>query len=174
MSRNLAPIVKWGTDKKYKRVEDFLLRPSVEEEAMKVAARILADVKERGDKAVIDCARLYDGANISTRRIRVTPAELADARKQVDSKFKKAATEAHRRITAFSRNGLRDDWQMETPQGGTLGERFVPFDRVGAYIPGGAAPLASTALMTLTLAKVAGVKELVACSPANKDGRLNP
>jgi histidinol dehydrogenase len=55
-----------------------------------------------------------------------------------------------------------------------LGERFVPFDRVGAYIPGGAAPLASTALMTLTLAKVAGVKELVACSPANAEGKLNP
>lgn len=63
---------------------------------------------------------------------------------------------------------------MSTPQGGVLGERFIPFDRVGAYIPGGAAPLASTALMTLTLAKVAGVRELVACSPAAKDGSLNP
>ena len=57
MSRNLAPIVKWGTDKKYKKVEDFLLRPAVEERAMKAAAAILADVKERGDKAVIECAR---------------------------------------------------------------------------------------------------------------------
>jgi histidinol dehydrogenase len=174
MSRNLAPIVKWGTDKKYKRVEDFLLRPSVEEEAMKVAARILADVKERGDKAVIDCARLYDGANMSTRRIRVTDVELVEARKQVDAAFKKAAAEAHRRIMEFSKNGLREDWQMNTPKGGTLGERFVPYDRVGAYIPGGAAPLASTALMTLTLAKSAGVRELVACSPAGKDGTLNP
>ena len=107
MSRNLAPIVKWGTDKKYKRVEDFLLRPSTEEEAMKVAARILADVKERGDKAVIDCARLYDGSNISTRRIRVSAEEITDARRQVDSKFKEAAAEAHRRVTEFSRNGFR-------------------------------------------------------------------
>jgi histidinol dehydrogenase len=174
MSRNLAPIVKWGTDKKYKRVEDFLLRPSVEEEAMKVAARILADVKERGDKAVIDCARLYDGSNISNRRIRVSAEEIADARKHVDEDFKTAAQEAHRRITVFSQNGLRDDWRMDTPKGGMLGERFVPFDRVGAYIPGGAAPLASTALMTLTLAKVAGVRDLVACSPADKEGKLNP
>ncbi|WP_372807775.1 histidinol dehydrogenase, partial [Pontiella sp.] len=71
-------------------------------------------------------------------------------------------------------NGLRDDWEMATPKGGMLGERFIPYDRVGAYIPGGAAPLASTALMTLTLAKVAGVKELVACSPANAEGKLNP
>ncbi len=174
MSRNLASIVKWGTDKKYKKVEDFLLRPSVEEQAMQAATRILADVKERGDKAVIDCARLYDGSNISNRRIRVSAGEVAEARKLVDEDFKKAAKEAHKRIAAFSRNGLRDDWKMETPKGGMLGERFVPFDRVGAYIPGGAAPLASTALMTLTLAKVAGVKELVACSPANAEGKLNP
>lgn len=174
MSRNLAPIVKWGTDKKYKRVEDFLLRPSVEDTAMKAAATILSDVKERGDKAVIECARRFDGSNISTRRIRVSEAEIAAAMKLVDNAFKKAAEEAHKRIVAFSRNGLRDDWKMETPRGGMLGERFVAFDRVGAYIPGGAAPLASTALMTLTLAKVAGVKELVACSPAGADGKLNP
>ena len=59
MSRNLAPIVKWGTDKKYKKVEDFLLRPSVEELAMKSAALILADVKERGDKAVIELSLIH-------------------------------------------------------------------------------------------------------------------
>lgn len=174
MSRNLAPIVKWGTDKRYKKVEDFFLRPSVEEQAMQSAATILADVKERGDKAVIECARRFDGSNISTRRIRVTPEEIAEAHKLVDDDFKKAAAMAHERIVAFSSNGLRDDWEMATPKGGMLGERFVPYDRVGAYIPGGAAPLASTALMTLTLAKVAGVKELVACSPASADGKLNP
>ncbi len=174
MSRNLAPIVKWGTDKKYKKVEDFLLRPSVEEQAMKAAAAILADVKERGDKAVIECARRFDGSSISSRRIRVSPEEIAEAVTLVDDDFKKAAKEAHKRIVAFSKNGLRDDWQMDTPKGGMLGERFVAFDRVGAYIPGGAAPLASTALMTLTLAKVAGVKELVACSPGDATGKLNP
>ncbi len=174
MSRSLAPIVKWGTDKKYKKVDDFLQRPSVEEQAMQAAGRILADVKERGDKALIDCARLYDKSNISARRIRVSPAEIAAAKKIVDADFKKAAQEAHKRITAFSEKGLRDDWQMQTPKGGMLGEKFVAFDRVGAYIPGGAAPLASTALMTLTLAKVAGVRELVACSPADTEGNLNP
>lgn len=174
MSRNFAQIVKWGTDKKYKKVENFLLRPSVEEKAMKVAATVLADVKERGDKAVIECARRFDGSDISTRRIRVSPEEISEAKKAVDLEFKKAAQEAHKRIVAFSENGLRDDWKMATPKGGMLGEKFVPFDRVGAYIPGGAAPLASTALMTLTLAKVAGVKELVACSPGDKNGKLNP
>ncbi|MCF7818875.1 MAG: histidinol dehydrogenase [Kiritimatiellales bacterium] len=174
MSKNLAPILKWGTDKKYKKVEDFLLRPSVESKAMDVAATVLADIRERGDKAVIECARRFDGSNISIPRMRVTEEEIAEAKKTVDAGFKAAAQEAHKRIVAFSKNGMRDDWKMATPKGGMLGEKFVPFDRVGAYIPGGAAPLASTALMTLTLAKVAGVKELVACSPSDKDGKLNP
>lgn len=174
MNNNLAQIVTWGTDRKYKKVENFLLRPVVEQKAMEVAATILAEVKECGDKAVIKYARLYDHSNLSVRRIRVSPEEITAAKKAVDIEFKKAAQEAHKRIVAFSKNGLRDDWNMPTPKGGMLGERFVPFDRVGAYIPGGAAPLASTALMTLTLAKVAGVKELVACSPADAEGNLNP
>ena len=55
-----------------------------------------------------------------------------------------------------------------------LGEQFIPLARVGAYIPGGAAPLASTALMTVTLARVAGVLEIVACTPADKNGKVNP
>ena len=174
MSRSLAPIVKWGTDRKYKKVEDFLRRPSVEEEAMKVAADVLWNVREFGDKAVIDYARRFDKSNISNRRIRVSPEEMAEARRAVDAEFKTAAQQAHRRIVDFSKKGLRDNWSMETPHGGTLGEKFVPYQRVGAYIPGGAAPLASTALMTLTLAKVAGVKELVACSPADSEGKINP
>jgi histidinol dehydrogenase len=174
MSTNLAPIVNWDPEGEYKQVDDFLLRPSVEEKAMKAASEILADVKARGDDAVIECARLYDGSNLTIDRLRVTDAEIAAADQLVDDEFKDAAKEAHKRITAFSENGLRDDWKMATPKGGMLGEKFVPFDRVGAYIPGGAAPLASTALMTLTLAQVAGVKELVACSPAGKDGKLNP
>ncbi|MEI6892202.1 MAG: histidinol dehydrogenase [Pontiella sp.] len=174
MSRNYAPIVQWGTDKEYKRVDNFLLRPSVEVKAMEAAARILAAVKERGDAAVIDCAHRYDGSTISSQSMRVTEQEIADADALVDDAFKAAAKEAHKRITEFSIGGLREDWQMETPKGGMLGEKFVPFDRVGAYIPGGAAPLASTALMTLTLAQVAGVKEMVACSPANTEGKLNP
>ena len=174
MSRSLAPITKWGTDRIYKKAENFLLRPSVEKTPMEVAARVLADIREFGDKAVLDCARRFDKSNISMRRIKVTPKEISAARRAVDADFKAAAKAAHQRITAFAEKGLRADWEMPTPQGGRLGERFIPFDRVGAYVPGGAAPLASTALMTLTLAKVAGVKELVACSPADADGFLNP
>jgi len=174
MKASFAPIVKWDNKRIYKKVENFLLRPAVQIEAEKAAAKILADVRERGDKAVITYAHLYDGSKISRVSIRVSDREIAEARKTVDAEFKKAAKEAHRRITEFSKKGLRNDWSMSTLDGGMVGERFIPYDRVGAYIPGGSAPLASTALMTLTLAKVAGVKELVACSPAGPDNKLNP
>ncbi len=141
---------------------------------MKAAARILSDVRERGDQAVVEHARQHDNARISRKCLRVSPAELAAARQEIDGRFITAAQEACARIHKFSEKGLRDDWRMPTPGGGMLGERFVPLDRVGACIPGAAAPLASTALMTLTLAKVAGVRELVACSPAGPSGKLNP
>jgi len=85
-----------------------------------------------------------------------------------------AVRDAHRRIAAFARAGLRRDWERRTPGGGRVGERFAPLDRVGVYVPGGAAPLVSTALMTVTLARVAGVPAIVACTPGGRDGRVNP
>jgi len=69
---------------------------------------------------------------------------------------------------------LRKNWSIKNAQGATVGERFDPFQRVGVYIPAGAAPLASTALMTITLARVAGCPEIVVCSPPGKDGTINP
>ena len=63
---------------------------------------------------------------------------------------------------------------MKTPRGGTAGEFFSPMDRVGVYVPGGTAPLASTSVMTVTLAQAAGVREIVACTPAGRDGKVNP
>ena len=173
MAGKLAPIVAWNSKGRFPKVAAFLERSSVETDAMDAAASILKRVRKQGDKAVVAAAKKFDGSRMTTQTMRVSEAEIQTAKQLVDDDFKRAAKEAHKRITLFSAKSLRDDWTMPTPKGG-LGERFIPFDRVGAYIPGGAAPLASTALMTLTLAKVAGVKELVACSPAARDGSLNP
>ena len=174
MARKLAPIVAWNSKGRFPKVTAFLERSSVETDAMDVAASILQRVRKQGDKAVVAAAKKFDRSCITVQTMRVSEAEIQTAKHLVDDDFKRAAKEAHKRITLFSTKSLRDDWTMPTPNGGVLGERFIPFDRVGAYIPGGSAPLASTALMTLTLAKVAGVKELVACSPAARNGSLNP
>lgn len=174
MKKTDAPILKYSAKGRSVKIEDFLLRPPVEKGADKIAADVLADIKKRGDRAVVKYARQFDRSPVTLDTLRVTKAELAEAKKAVDAEFKKAAKEAHKRIVEFAVAGLREDWKMPAPQGGWLGEKFVALDRVGAYIPGGAAPLASTALMTLTLAQVAGVPERVACTPARADSSVNP
>ena len=174
MKKTDAPILKYSAKGRSTKIEDFLLRPPVEKGADKIAAGVLADIKEHGDSAVVKYAQQFDRSPVTLATMRVTKAEIAAAKKAVDVDFKKAAKEAHKRITQFAIAGLREDWRMPAPQGGWLGEKFVALDRVGAYIPGGAAPLASTALMTLTLAEVAGVPERIACTPATSDGSVNP
>ena len=77
-------------------------------------------------------------------------------------------------IIAFAKGGLRKDWSMINAEGARVGERFQPFDRVGVYVPGGKAPLVSTALMTAGFAKAAGVPEILAATPCGPDGSVNP
>ncbi|MCU0856964.1 MAG: histidinol dehydrogenase [Pontiellaceae bacterium] len=174
MKQTDAPIFKYSGTRRSAKIEKFLLRPPVEKGADQIAAEVLAEIRKHGDSAVIKYVRQFDRAPVKLSTLRVSKTEIAAAKKAVDKKFKKAADEAHKRITEFAAAGLREDWRMPAPQGGWLGEKFVALDRIGAYIPGGAAPLASTALMTLTLAEVAGVPERVACTPAGADGSVNP
>ncbi|MBM4151956.1 MAG: histidinol dehydrogenase [Kiritimatiellaceae bacterium] len=174
MKKNDAPILKYSAKGCSVKIENFLLRPPIEQGADKIASDVLLDIKKNGDRAVIKYARQFDRSSVTPASLRVTPAEISAAKKAVDTDFKKAAKEAHKRIVEFAVAGLREDWRMPAPQGGWLGEKYVALDRIGAYIPGGAAPLASTALMTLTLAQVAGVSERIACTPANADGTINP
>ncbi len=174
MKKTDAPILNYKTKGRSRKIEDFLLRPPVEKGADEIARSILMEIRRKGDRAVLKYARQFDRAPATMRTFKVSKTEIAAAKKTVDADFKTAAEEAHKRIVQFAIGGLREDWRMPAPQGGWLGEKFVPLDRVGAYIPGGTAPLASTALMTLTLANVAGVKQLVACTPANQEGKVNP
>jgi histidinol dehydrogenase len=135
---------------------------------------MLADIRERGDKAVLEHAARLDGAELTTATLKVKQHERLAARKSVDAMFRHAAREAHSRVAHFARSGMRKDWRMSSPKGGMLGEQFSPLDRVGVYVPGGTAPLVSTAIMTVTLAKVAGVPEIVVCTPVGKRGKVNP
>jgi histidinol dehydrogenase len=88
--------------------------------------------------------------------------------------LRRAITVADRNVAAFARQSLRQDWSARNMQGAVVGEKFDPFQRVGLYVPGGTAPLVSTAIMTVTLARVAGCLEIVVCTPCGKEGRINP
>lgn len=134
---------------------------------------ILQEVSSRGDDALLEFTEKFDGAKLSADQLVVTQAELLTASLKADESLRVAIAEAEKNIAVFAKKSLRKNWQMKNSHGATVGEKFDPFQRVGIYIPGGTAPLISTALMTVTLAKVARCKEIVVCTPCGKNGAIN-
>lgn len=169
-----VPTAKWSANKPSPEVLAFLDRPAFAPEAEAVAREVLEAVRAEGDEAIARYVARFDRFPLQPAQFAVTPAERKAAIDAVDVEFKRAATEAHKRITKFSQAGLRGDWTVPTPKGGVLGEQFAPLARVGIYVPGGVAPLASTALMTVTLARVADVTEIAVCTPADRNGKVDP
>lgn len=150
--------------------DSSLFDPVIEERTR----AILQAVREGGDAALVELTERFDGAKLTAEQLPVTSAELLNASLLADESLRTAVKEAHRNIAAFAKRSLRKAWQMRNSHGGLVGEKFDPFQRVGIYIPGGTAPLVSTALMTVTLAKAAGCPEIVVCTPPGRDGGINP
>lgn len=140
-----------------------LFNPQIEE---RVRAVIRA-VATRGDAAVLELTEQFDKVKLTVADLRTTPP-----RTTATVGLRQAIAVANRNIAEFSKRGLPKPWMRRNAQGARVGEKFDPIRRVGVYIPGGTAPLASTALMTITLAKVAGCKEIVACTPSTNPDLL--
>jgi histidinol dehydrogenase len=138
------------------------------------ARGILDDVRKHGDAALLELTARFDGAELRADQLAVTRAELVTASLKADGSLRAAIAEAEKNVAAFARKSLWRSWCARNSHGAGVGEKFDPFQRVGVYIPGGTAPLVSTALMTVTLAKVAGCPEIVVCTPCGKDGTINP
>ena len=168
-------IVDWSAKKKpSKVVTSFLARSAFPAEAETAASAVLAAIRARGDAAVAEYVAKFEGAKLAPAQFRVSAAELKKVDAAVPAALKRAVKDAHARVLRFSKASLRAPWTMKTPRGGRAGEFYSPMDRVGVYVPGGTAPLASTSIHTVTLAKAAGVKEIVACTPAGRTGEVNP
>ena len=135
---------------------------------------ILHEVATRGDAALLELTQKFDGARLTAGQLAVTQAELFNASLTADESLRAAVAEAEKNIAGFAKKSLRKGWQSRNSHGASVGEKFDPFQRVGVYIPGGTAPLVSTALMTITLAKVAGCREVVVTTPCGRDGAVNP
>lgn len=135
---------------------------------------ILDDVRKRGDEALLDLTARFDGARLHPDQLVVTTPEKFNASLIADEELREAVDAAHKNIEAFSRKSLRKNWSARNRQGAKVGEKFDAFGRVGIYIPGGTAPLVSTALMTVTLARTAGCPEIAVCTPCNSEGQINP
>jgi histidinol dehydrogenase len=137
-------------------------------------ASIIADVASAGDAALVAYTKRFDGIELSPRNLFVTRKELTASHKAVTSATRDAVAASLENIHEFAKRSLRKDWSRRNAQGALVGERFTPFDRVGVYVPGGKAPLVSTALMTAGFAQAAGVPEIFAATPVGPDGTVNP
>ena len=130
---------------------------------------ILADVRLRGDPAVLACAEKFDRVRLKVKDLRVGPEELKAAWRRLPRDDRRAMKEALVNIRVFNREGLPTDWTGRNAHGARVGERFYPLDRVGIYIPRG---LVSTVLMTCGLARLAGVREIAVFTPCEAGGQI--
>jgi histidinol dehydrogenase len=135
---------------------------------------IIDAVRGRGDEALLELTERFDGARLTADQLAVTAPEFVAASLRADPALRAAVRVAAKNIELFSRKSLRKNWSATNAQGAKVGEKFDPFKRVGIYIPGGTAPLVSTCLMTIVLARVAGCAEIVVCTPCNPKGEVNP
>ena len=149
-------------------------RPSYPAEIEASVAEILAGVREKGNKAIKKYAKMFDGAELKTSDFLVSEDEVRKASSKVDSDAKQAIKDALNNVTDFARQRIPRPWSHSPRPGVVVGERYSPMDRVGVYIPGGAAPLVSTVIHTAGIAKAAGVPEIVAVTPPGKDGSVHP
>ncbi|MBB22801.1 MAG: histidinol dehydrogenase [Roseibacillus sp.] len=143
-------------------------------ELEEAVAGIVGEVRRRGDRALIDFTKKFDKAKLSVGSLFVSEQEFAEAEAVVAPATKRAIRSSRRNIHAFAKESLRKDWKRKNAEGAVVGERFTSFDRVGIYVPGGKAPLVSTALMTGAFAQAAKVPEIIAATPVGPAGKVNP
>jgi histidinol dehydrogenase len=135
---------------------------------------IIAEVAAKGDEALLTFTKRFDGAALTTKTLFISEAEFSAAEKAVTAGTKAAVARSLKNIHSFAKRSLRKDWSAKNAEGAMVGERFSPLGRVGVYVPGGKAPLVSTALMTAGFAQAAGVPEILAATPCGQDGTVNP
>ena len=141
-------------------------------EARERVEAILAAVRDRGDAAIADFTEQFDG--FRPEPMAVSPEALEQAWASLPTNLRDALELAHRRITDFHQRQRPADLAVTGPHGEQLGRRWRPVERAGLYVPGGRAAYPSTVLMNAVPARVAGGKDVVICSPAGRDGAMNP
>lgn len=146
----------------------------VKKKTQNVVAKIIEGVRLRGDSALVEYTKKFDRVKLSPRELRVTEREISAAFGELDSSFIISLKSAMDNVFSFYKQQLPKNFKFQKEDGEVIEERFLPIKRVGIYVPAGKNPLLSSVYMTVIPAIVAGVEEIVICSPPSKEGRLNP
>ena len=137
-----------------------------------IVADIIATVRREGDKALFAYTEKFDKAKLET--LAVTPEERAEAMAAVDPEFLAVLRRAAENIRRYHEKQLRTGYAVKEADGTVVGQRVIPIDRAGLYVPGGTAAYPSTVLMDSIPAKIAGCREVVMVTPPGSDGKINP
>ncbi len=151
---------------------DVFIRTAAKANVEKTVEDIIADVRENGDAALMRYTEKFDKAALTS--VEVTAEEKNEALKRADIKLVEILKKAAKNIEAFHRRQLREGFVINGEDGIVLGQRVLPIDKVGVYIPGGTASYPSTVLMNCIPAKLAGVRELILTTPPAPDGTIHP
>lgn len=152
----------------------FCDQATVAADTASVVSGVLSDVRKSGDAAVLKYTKKFDGASLSASAMQVPLQEMKAAEKSLSSSDKKMIRESIALVKEFHKQTLPKNWKAKNRQGGVVGERFYPIERVGLYIPGGNVPLVSTVIMTAVLAKLVKCPEIAVCTPPSADGSIAP
>ncbi len=163
-------IIKYPARSEWK---NLLSRPTLNTATLRdTVLQVLGDIRTKGDKAVIEYEEKFDKVKLSS--LEVTEEEFAETEKATDNTLKEAIGKALENIRKFHASQKFEGQKVTTSTGVTCWQKAVAIEKVGLYIPGGTAPLFSTVLMLAAPAKIAGCKEIVLCSPPNREGKINP
>ena len=151
---------------------EIFARTDVKTNVEDVVAAIIADVRNNGDSALIKYSEKFDGVRLDS--LEVSDAEFEEATRKIDPKFIEILERAARNIRRFHEAQKREDYIIPAENGALLGQRVIPIEKVGMYVPGGTAAYPSTVLMDCIPAKIAGCTQIVMVTPPGRDGKVNP
>ena len=137
-----------------------------------IVSAVIENVAKNGDAALREYTKKFDKADLGS--LEVSESEIADAFAQTDEKFIEIIKKAKENIYNFHKHQVKNSFVISEKDGVVLGQKVIPIEKVGVYVPGGTAPLPSTVLMTVIPAVIAGVSEIVMATPPRADGTVNP
>ncbi len=171
-------IYNYPSKEAHRRVRQIAARDlGFKKKDLLAVTRILEDVRQNGDAAVVKYARQFDAPRMSAKALKATDAEMTAALKLVDRPFVRSLNKAIRQIDSFHRQQRPNSWMDTRREGTLLGQIVHPVEVAGVYVPGakgGTTPLVSSVLMGALPARIAGVKEIAMVTPSKKDGSIDP
>ena len=152
-------------------VKDILLRSDTKTDVSKTVSEIIDHVRKNGDSALYEYTLKYDGVSLAS--LRVTPSEIDRALEETEPGFIGILERAAKNIRAFHSRQVRNSFVINDQPGIVMGQKVIPMEKVGLYVPGGTAAYPSTVLMDTIPAKIAGVSKIVMVTPPGRDGKVN-